>query len=153
MFCDRCGTKTEGRAAFCPGCGRNLARIVPNQNRVEGHVRLLGILWLAYGALHLSPGLAVWAFFRRGFLPDTVPPFVFHFFPWISGLLILTGAAAVLVGIALLLRQTWARMAAIVVGALNLTSLPFGTALEIYTLWALLPARNEQEYRVLSRAA
>jgi hypothetical protein len=127
--------------------------MMPPQNRVEGHVRLLGILWLAFAAMHISPGIALFAFFRESFFPPEIPPFVFNFFPWMSGLLMITGALATIAGIGLLLRQPWARTAAIVTGAINLTSPPFGTALGIYTLWVLLPARQEQAYRAISRAA
>jgi len=63
------------------------------------------------------------------------------------GILFLLGAGAGAVAAGLLTIQTWARMLAIISGALNLIDLPFGTALGIYTLWVLLPAESEQEYR------
>jgi hypothetical protein len=44
-------------------------------------------------------------------------------------------------------------MLAIVMGCLNLIHIPFGTALGIYTLWVLLPAQSEREYRNVSQAA
>jgi len=44
-------------------------------------------------------------------------------------------------------------MLAIVFGAISLIDIPFGTAIGIYTLWVLLPAESEQEYRTMSRAA
>ena len=50
-------------------------------------------------------------------------------------------------------REPWARMLAIVLGVLNLFDLPFGTALGIYTLWVLLPAESEREYRETVRTA
>jgi hypothetical protein len=31
--------------------------------------------------------------------------------------------------------------------------MPFGTALGVYTLWVLLPAKSEEEYRQMERAA
>jgi hypothetical protein len=31
--------------------------------------------------------------------------------------------------------------------------MPFGTAIGIYSLWVLLPAASEEEYRRMSRAA
>jgi hypothetical protein len=31
--------------------------------------------------------------------------------------------------------------------------MPFGTALGIYTLWTLLPAKSEEEYRRLARVS
>ena len=53
----------------------------------------------------------------------------------------------------LLQRESWGRVLALIVGVVALLSLPFGTALGIYTLWVLLPASSEGEYRRLARAA
>jgi hypothetical protein len=44
-------------------------------------------------------------------------------------------------------------MTSIVAAALALINVPLGTALGVYTMWALLPAANEEEYRTLSRVA
>ncbi|MCP4581122.1 MAG: hypothetical protein GY839_05855 [candidate division Zixibacteria bacterium] len=41
-------------------------------------------------------------------------------------------------GIGLLKRQNWARILLLVIGFLNLVFIPLGTALGIYTIWALL---------------
>ncbi|MEO8100550.1 MAG: zinc ribbon domain-containing protein [Acidobacteriota bacterium] len=153
MFCDRCGTKLAPNANACTSCGRMMVSLMPPKRGIQGHVRLLGILWLAYAALHISPALIIFTFFDQRFFPPDVPPFVFNFFPMIGGLLMLTGVSAAAVGIGLLMRQSWARIAALVVGAMNLIAVPFGTFLGIYTLWALLPAEHEEEYRALSRVA
>ena len=60
---------------------------------------------------------------------------------------------SVLAGWGLLERQPWARTLAIVLGCLSLIKVPFGTALGIYTMWVLLPAASEEEYRQLARVA
>jgi hypothetical protein len=44
-------------------------------------------------------------------------------------------------------------MLAIVLGCFSLVEMPLGTALGIYTLWVLLPAQSEQEYRQISKVA
>jgi hypothetical protein len=56
------------------------------------------------------------------------------------------------VGIGLLTLAPWGRMLAIVGGVLALIHIPFGTALGAYTLWVLLPAESETQYRALSEA-
>jgi hypothetical protein len=69
------------------------------------------------------------------------------------GYLFIGGAAVGLIaGWGLLARQPWARTLAIVLGSLSLFDVPFGTALGIYTLWVLLPARSEEEFRQISNA-
>ena len=65
MFCDRCGTKLAEGQRFCPSCGKPAGAVplMPVQGRIAGHVRLLGILWLASAAVHLIPGFFLLTFF------------------------------------------------------------------------------------------
>jgi hypothetical protein len=70
-----------------------------------------------------------------------------------GGLFVALGIIGIFIGVALLMRKPWARMLAIVVGMLGLIDMPFGTALGIYTLWVLLPAESETEYKQISQQA
>lgn len=153
MFCDKCGAKLIPGAQFCPACGKTLVPMMPPTRGIAGHVRLLGILWVAYGALHAIPGLIVFAVGESILLPPEVPAFVHNIIGFVGALFLVMGTASVIVGVGLLMRQTWARMASLVVAALSLPNIPFGTAMGIYTLWALLPAGHEEEYRALTRVA
>ena len=158
MFCDRCGIRLQESQRFCPSCGKPAGTVpfMPVQSRICGHVRLLGILWLALSAFRLVPGLFLVAMFRHGsmaFLPPDVPFFV-HGLLRGAGVFILGSAVAgILAGWGLLDRQPWARMLAIILAVFNLIDMPFGTGLGIYTLWVLLPARSEEEYRQIAKAA
>ena len=154
MFCDRCGTQQSESATFCSRCGKSLGTtpLMPRQGRIGGHVRLLGILWLAISALRLIPGLFLVAFAIRLFSPE-VPSFLHALLPAIGMFLLVTAGIGIVIGCGLLMRQSWARMLTILFGAISLIDIPFGTALGIYTLWVLLPAEHEEEYRALSRAA
>jgi hypothetical protein len=128
---------------------------MPVQGRIAGHVRLLGILWLATSALHLIPGLFLMTFFghRGGILPPDAPMFVSTLLHTV-GLALLGGAVlGLMAGWGLLERQPWARTLAIVLACFHLLNPPFGTALGIYSLWVLLPAASEEEYRRLARVA
>jgi hypothetical protein len=58
-----------------------------------------------------------------------------------------------LAGWGLIERQPWARLLTLILGFLALLDPPFGTALGVYTLWVLLPAEAEEEYRHTARAA
>jgi len=158
MFCHYCGARLEPSASFCATCGRALGvtPLMPAQGRIAGHVRLLGILWIAMSAFHLLPALFLYSFFG-GHVPGLwmtgVPPFVFGFMRVIGTLFLAGGILGIIAGWGLLDRQPWARMLAIVLGFINLIHIPFGTALGIYTLWVLMPAESEQEYRTIARAA
>jgi hypothetical protein len=129
---------------------------MPVRSRIAGHIRLLGILWIAISAYRLLPGLFLFSVFRHGgawFLPPEVPFFVHGIMRAVGSLFLAGGVLGIVTGWGLLERQSWARMLAIVLGCFSLVEMPLGTALGIYTLWVLLPAQSEQEYRQISRAA
>lgn len=152
MFCDRCGTKVASEAQFCPSCGRSFGMAAPPRRSIASHIRILGVLWLFHGALSLFPGLFLMVFMQRIFRPPDVPPFALNFLPLIGTVLLGAGLLSGLAGAGLLLRKSWGRGVALVAGTLSLANVPFGTALGIYSLWALLPAQHEEEYRTLTQA-
>ena len=159
MYCDQCGTQVPDNARFCSTCGKALggfgaASAAPSgPGRVARHIRILGILWLVLSGLRLVPGLAMMALFgSHRFIPGV--PFFVHNIVSAIGFLFVAGAVVGLAaGWGLIQREPWARMLAIVMGVLNLVDMPFGTALGIYTLWVLLPAESEREYREAVRIA
>lgn len=157
MYCSVCGTQLADSAGFCPECGKpaGAAALAPSEGRIAGHVRVVGILWLALSAFRILPGVFLMLFFWPGlaFLPAEVPRFVFGLLPIIGGLLLLSAALGIVTGWGLLVRAPWARMLAIVAACLNLLDIPLGTALGVYTLWVLVPAHSEREYRSAARAA
>lgn len=157
MFCDRCGAKLEDSQNFCPNCGKVLGAIplMPAQGRIAGHIRLVAIFWLAMSALRLLPGLFLLIMFRPGasVLPPEVPLFVHGLLQAIGTLFLCSAVLGIIIAWGLLERQPWARMLAIVFGCFSLLDVPLGTALGIYTLWVLLPAKSEEEYRQISQAA
>jgi len=158
MFCDRCGARLRDQQRFCDTCGKPVGVIplMPQQNRIAGHIRLLAILWIAISAFRLLPGVFLGAFFRHNmpwFRYNDFPGFFFPMMHALSLLLLATGILGIIAGWGLLERRPWARMMAIVIGCVFLIDMPFGTALGIYTLWVLLPATSEEEYRQISRVA
>jgi hypothetical protein len=128
---------------------------MPVGGRLAGHIRLLGILWVAVSAVRLIPGLFLVVLFQRGisFMPPDVPGFVYGIVQVVGAVLLVGAVLGLAAGMGLLQRQPWARMLAIVLGFINLVDMPFGTALGIYTLWVLLPAKSEEEYQQMARTA
>src|SRR5262245_55221668 len=81
MFCSHCGTEMSEAAGFCPSCGKQAGtqRLMPTQSRIAGHIRLLGIFWLALSAFRFIPGVILIWLFRPGmgvFADGDIPPFV-----------------------------------------------------------------------------
>jgi hypothetical protein len=127
--------------------------MMPAQSRIGGHLRLLGILWLALSAFRLVPALILRVMVdHETFREHGTPPFLTPLLEGIAAALLILAIAGVISGWGLLTRQPWARMLAIVVGAVSLIDMPFGTALGIYTFWTLLPAESEQQYHRIARA-
>lgn len=158
MFCDSCGNRLLEQQRYCDKCGKpvGIVPLMPMQNRIGGHIRLLGIFWIAISAFRLIPGVFLGTFFRPGmpwFRFHDMPGFLFPFMHALSLFLMGTAILGIVTGWGLLERRPWARMLAIVLGCIFLVDMPFGTALGIYTLWVLLPAASEEEYRHISRAA
>ncbi len=161
MFCDRCGAAIQTDQSFCSRCGKELAGGVvgfPRQNRVQEHVRLLGILWLALSAMNVLGGAILFFLANTLFvhLPEisgerAATAWLHPFLSFIGILIFVKGAAGFLAGWGLLQRESWARMLSIVLALLALLNIPFGTALGIYTLWVLLPAGADAEYEAQVR--
>lgn len=150
MFCTRCGRDTQDRDTYCPSCGVALkdAPLMPQQSRIAGHLRMLGILWLALSGIRFVPGLVLLVLVDHGlFQNNGAPPFVSSLVEGVAVTFLILAMAGVGVGWGLIARQPWARMAAIVLGSCNLVDVPFGTALGAYTLWVLLPVESEEQYR------
>src|SRR5208283_4062629 len=166
MFCDQCGAPLQAGEPRCGRCGKTVLGLIElRRSRVREHVRLVGILWMAYSALHVVAGVVVIVVGQVIFgsvhgvihIPNGPPPEVTVWLrPLISfvGWMILAKAAAgFIAGWGLLQRQDWARIVALVVAFIALLSVPIGTALGIYTLWVLLPTQSDDEYKALAQAA
>jgi hypothetical protein len=61
---------------------------------------------------------------------------------------ILWGAAHIMVGVLLRRRRHWSRVAALVLGSVDLVLLPYGTALGCYALWVLLSEQGKALFPV-----
>ena len=58
MFCDQCGAQLQAGEARCGRCSKLVVGLVElRRSRVREHVRLLGILWMAYSAFDSCPSI------------------------------------------------------------------------------------------------
>jgi hypothetical protein len=157
MFCDGCGAEVQAGQVFCSRCGKRIlgsvAQMPRHRGRVQEHVNLLGILWLAYSALNAIGGLVVLLAYKLFIYKLNVPPIVQPLLAGIGWLVILKAAVGLAAGFGLMQRESWARILALILGFIALfTNIPFGTALGVYTMWVLLPRESEQEYDALVAA-
>lgn len=166
-FCSSCGAPTGLNLQAAPGYA------IPTHpslltSRVQRHLQTTGILWIAYAGymmLHwILARTVMHAFFqaRPDFMgiplivqhmPQNAPwggPFFGSWFiTFITVILISRAIFAVAVGAALLTRQPWGRIFAVVIAILTLIHPVTGTVLAIYTLWVLCGQRARYEYNEL----
>jgi hypothetical protein len=133
-------------------------------DRVSRNIHGLGILWLVYAGLRIFSGLFGVLFlhglfgrhfgntdFNLGWSPFG-SMWLASLWPMALFSLLTSVCCILLTGYALLTRQPWGRIFAIVFGILALIHLPLGTALGIYTLWVLAPGISGYEYAALADA-
>ena len=178
MYCSQCGARV-GTEPYCPKCGApnvvarvtppaapgpppGLPRVVPlAYSRIARHVQTLGILWIVFAVYSVLAWLMVLPFLHMAFGhgawmqgSDTWVIAPFHAGGWLLHFIaIFVFGRAILslaVGFALLTRQPWGRIFAIIVAVLTLIKPVLGTILAIYTLWVLLETSADQNYAQLS---
>ncbi len=164
MFCDGCGVVVQPGQAFCSKCGKQIVGPIsvmqPRPGRVQGHVRLVGLFWLAFSAFNTVGAVILYVLAKTFFphlgrfgAPDAPTAFLVPLMSVIAILLFAKAAIGFIAGWGLLQQEKWARVLALVLAFISLfTNIPFGTALGVYTMWVLLPAESEREYDALSEA-
>ena len=121
---------------------------------METHVKVLAILYIAFSALFLLAAMVLMLVLggASAIVGTTAPPEDAAIALPILGI---TGAAlsmflvalslpGLIVGIGILKRANWARILGIVLSALHLINIPFGTILGAYGLWVLLHTDTER---------
>jgi hypothetical protein len=166
MFCDGCGTEVQPGQGFCSKCGKQIVgTIAPRAlpGKVQRHVHLLAILWLAFSAFNTLGGLVLRVLGNALFphlhemkdVPPDVPSGFLTALFTILGIIVLAKAAfGFLTGWGgLLQRESWARSMALILAFISLfTNIPLGTAIGVYTMWVLLSSTSDQEYEALVKA-
>ncbi|HEX8162860.1 MAG TPA: hypothetical protein VF538_13400 [Pyrinomonadaceae bacterium] len=116
---------------------------------MQQHITILGWLYVAFGILGLLGGLLVLlgagiagvAAGAKGEAGAGLLAGGILFF--VSILIAVLSVPNILAGWGLLKRKSWSRVLAIVLGALSLLSIPVGTLLGIYTIWALTKPESQ----------
>jgi hypothetical protein len=108
---------------------------------MKDHVKVIGILWVIFGAFWLC--LAVFAllvFLGVAMIPNVedISPAILRLIGIIvSSFMGLMGLPQIIGGLGLINHKEWARILVLVLAFLALVNVPFGTALGIYTLVVL----------------
>jgi hypothetical protein len=120
---------------------------------VDTHVKVLGALQIALGAMSLFGALILTLVFVGGFGAVSVSgdPDAAKALPFIGvagivlvGFLLVLSLPGIITGIGLLRLRPWARVAGIVLSIIGLVAVPFGTAIGVYGLWVLFSTDTER---------
>lgn len=163
MFCDGCGAAVQPGQTFCSRCGKQIIGQVsvmqPRPGRVQNHVRLLGLFWLAFSAFNTVGAVILYVIANTllahvgSFGAQGEGGFLRPLLSVVAILLFAKAAIGFIAGWGLLQHEKWARILALVLGFISLfTNIPFGTALGVYTMWVLLSGESEREYDALAEA-
>ena len=113
---------------------------------MESHLKIIGILHVVLGAMGLIAAVAILTLFGglAGVVSTSGDSDAAIAVPILGGigglvfiLVLLFSLPGFIGGIALLKMAPWSRVYMIVISAIHLLHVPFGTALGIYGLWAL----------------
>jgi hypothetical protein len=119
---------------------------------MKRHVSLVGLLFMLWGAMILLIGMSLVSLgVAAAALGGAVPPVAGRLsagilaaaFFMLAAIGLIFGLAHLWVGARLRCFREWARAFAIVLSVTDLVCVPFGTALGIYALWALLDAESK----------
>lgn len=114
-------------------------------NALDGHKKMLGILYVVTGSLSAVGMLILMAFLSVLFAvaASEVDPedqktmelvgALIQYLPIV--VIIFFSIPSAIAGIALLMRKSWATLFALIIGCLKLFSFPIGTALGAYSIW------------------
>lgn len=130
-------------------------------NPMETHVKVLGAVQIVFGALGLMGALFLAIVFSgaAGIVGASGDPDAQVALPFIgiTGMALvmfitMTSLPSVIIGIGLLRRRSWARIAGIVLSLVSLMFIPVGTIIGVYGLWVLFSKDTERLFSPMSTA-
>ena len=108
---------------------------------METHVTILAVLAIAFGLIGLGAAAFLFIAIAGGGLISadaTAIAITSVVAIVIAGFLTLLALPSIIAGVGLLRHSNWARILTLILAALNLPNIPFGTALGVYAFWVLL---------------
>jgi len=129
---------------------------------MPSHVDFVGVLFIVWGLLTTLIGVSTLALgaaavaliaaaTREGGSNGFAAGVTAVVFTTLAIIAIVWGSAHVVVGVPLRRRRPWARMAALMLGSIDLLLLPYGTALGVYALWVLLHEKGKALFEIGDR--
>ena len=114
---------------------------------MEKHITLVAAFHITFGIILIIAGIAISTFVASiGFLSGDAHAMVIlsTLAPIFAFLFIVMGLPMLVGGVGLLKRRGWARILVIIVSIVALFKIPVGTAIGVYSIWAMLQDETKQ---------
>jgi len=108
---------------------------------MEGHVKIVAWLHIIYSIFYVLIGALIMLILTgAGFISQDKTAFLITggVGAFVAAILCIIAVPGIIAGVGLLKMKPWARILAIIVGALHLLSFPLGTAIGVYTIVVML---------------
>jgi hypothetical protein len=108
------------------------------ENTYRTHQKIIGALFVAYGALNLTAAIALLASINvvNIFVDEIeIIQLVTVFSRLIGGALLIVSVPAIIAGIGFLQEKEWSKILGLIVGIMFLLFFPIGTIIGIYAIW------------------
>ena len=117
---------------------------------MERHINVVAALQIGYSILGLAIGVILFTLFH--FIGDFVDEHEAEFVLSIIANILITMFAilsipGIIAGIGLFKRKEWARILTLILSVLHLLSFPIGTAVGVYSIWALVQPENVEAFK------
>ena len=134
--CRYCAEEIQTEAIICKHCGKEQK----DPNEMAKHITILGSLFLTFSILMIIAGLLLNHFIPMAgeisgnFDAMRITSIIGQS---ISTILFIFSIPGIICGYGLIVKKKWSRIFGIILSCFSLLSIPFGTLIGIYGLWAL----------------
>lgn len=112
---------------------------------MEKHINVVAALQIGYSILGLIVGIIFFTLFHfiGDFVDDHDANFVLSIIANVVIIMVtILSIPGIIAGFGLFKRKEWARILTLIISVLNLLSFPIGTAVGVYSIWALVQTEN-----------
>ncbi|MDB4583073.1 hypothetical protein N9164_07970 [Draconibacterium sp.] len=117
---------------------------------MEKHINVVAALQIGYSILGLIIGIVLFTLFHfiGDFTDDHDADFVLSIIANVVIIVVtILSIPGIIAGLGLFKRKEWARILTLIISVLNLLSFPIGTAIGIYSIWALVQTENVELFK------
>ncbi len=117
---------------------------------MERHINVVAALQIGYSILELVIGVLIFILlhFVGDFVDERDAEFVLSIVANVLIVLfVILSVPGIIAGMGLMKRKEWARILTLVLSVLHLLSFPLGTAVGVYSIWALVQPENAEAFK------